>query len=78
MVSHSEKSSFDGGYEGEDTSREVNPDFKRWNLRDIDPGLHGGVLAHLECDGEARGFIQLKDEKEFKWLKDRVDGDQPL
>jgi len=68
-----------GGYDGESKQGpEMSSGEKIWNLKRIPATVHGGILTHLTCDGEARAVIHLKDEEEFNWLKPRIDGLQPF
>lgn len=70
--------SVSGGYEGEERPDREHSDWARWDLRRISSGLHAGVVAQVCCNGVVRGLVELKDEEEFKWLKKKIDGDQPV
>ena len=49
-----------------------------WILEQIPRGIHTNILGILKCNGHAKGFIEFKDEEEFKWLKRRIDGERRL
>lgn len=66
-----------GGYDGGGEKKEMSSGDKIWSLVSIPATLHGGILAHLRCDGEPRAVVNLEDEEELKWLKARIDGVQP-
>lgn len=64
-----------GGYDGPEKE---DPQEVYWTVHRLPPSLHTGILAQVVAqDSKGRrilGVLQCRSEKDFNWIKSRLEG----